>query len=80
MVSVGILNKAIVHQEKSLKQQSYQMLAVLCLFIIIQAVMLHHLNKVVSLYEAGQSLDIKVLDYLIIGDGCLVSLKEKGYL
>ena len=55
------------------------MLAVLCLFIIIQAVMLHHLNKVVSLYEAGQSLDIKVLDYLIIGDGCLVSLKEKGY-
>ncbi|WP_416390054.1 JAB domain-containing protein [Turicibacter sanguinis] len=41
---------------------------------------LHHLNKVVSLYEAGQSLDIKVLDYLIIGDGCLVSLKEKGYL
>ena len=45
------------------------MLAVLCLFIIIQAVMLHHLNKVVSLYEAGQSLDIKVLDYLIIGDG-----------
>ena len=56
------------------------MLAVLCLFIIIQAVMLHHLNKVVSLYEAGQSLDIKVLDYLIIGDGCLVSLKEKGDL
>lgn len=32
------------------------------------------------LAEAGRILGIEFIDHLIIGDGCWVSLKEKGYL
>ena len=30
--------------------------------------------------EAGRILGVDVLDHIIIGDGCYVSLKEKGYI
>lgn len=33
-----------------------------------------------KLYEAGKVLDIVVVDHLVIGDSCYVSLKEKGIL
>ena len=32
------------------------------------------------LVDAGKLLDITVLDHIIIGDGCFVSLKERGVL
>ena len=31
-----------------------------------------------QIVEAGQSLDIEVLDHLIIGQGSYISLKERG--
>ncbi len=30
--------------------------------------------------EAGELMDIPLLDHIIIGDGCFISLKEKALL
>nr|WP_324249889.1 JAB domain-containing protein [Turicibacter sanguinis] len=46
VVSVGSLNKAIIHPKKCLKQLSYQMLLVLWHFIIIHQEIQHHLIKI----------------------------------
>ena len=84
VVSVGILNKAIVHPREVFKT------AILSNAASIMAFHNHPSGDTVPsqqdiqltnrLYEAGELLGIKLLDHLIIGDGTFTSLKEKGYL
>lgn len=84
VVSVGSLNKAIVHPREVFKTAILSNAASVMAFHnhpsgeptpSDQDIQLTH-----RLYEAGELLGIKVLDHLIIGDGCFTSLKEKGYL
>lgn len=84
VVSVGTLNKAIVHPREVFKT------AILSNAASIMAFHNHpsdetapsqqHIQLTNRLYEAGELLGIKLLDHLIIGDGTFISLKEKGYL
>ena len=84
LVSVGSLNKAIVHPREVFKT------AILSNAASIMAFHNHpsgdttpsqqDLQLTNRLYEAGELLGIKLLDHLIIGDGSFTSLKEKGYL
>ena len=84
VVSVGILNKAIVHPREVFKT------AILSNAASIMAFHNHPSGETTPsqqdiqltnrLYEAGELLGIKLLDHLIIGDGTFTSLKEKGYL
>ena len=84
VVSVGTLNKAIVHPREVFKT------AILSNAEIIVAFHNHPSGETTPsqqdiqltnrLYEAGELLGIKLLDHLIIGDGTFTSLKEKGYL
>ena len=84
VVSVGTLNKAIVHPREVFKT------AILSNAASIMAFHNHpsgdttpsqqDLQLTNRLYEAGELLGIKLLDHLIIGDGSFTSLKEKGYL
>ncbi len=84
VVSVGSLNKAIVHPREVFKT------AILSNAASIMAFHNHpsgdttpsdqDIQLTNRLYEAGELLGIKVLDHLIIGDGSFTSLKEKGYL
>ena len=84
MVSVGTLNKAIVHPREVFKT------AILSNAASIMAFHNHPSGETTPsqqdiqltnrLYEAGELLGIKLLDHLIIGDGTFTSLKEKGYL
>lgn len=84
VVSVGTLNKAIVHPREVFKT------AILSNAASIMAFHNHPSGDTVPsqqdiqltnrLYEAGELLGIKLLDHLIIGDGTFTSLKEKGYL
>ena len=84
VVSVGSLNKAIVHPREVFKT------AILSNAASIMAFHNHpsgdttpsqqDLQLTNRLYEAGELLGIKLLDHLIIGDGSFTSLKEKGYL
>ena len=84
LVSVGSLNKAIVHPREVFKT------AILSNAASIMAFHNHPSGNTVPsqqdiqltnrLYEAGELLGIKLLDHLIIGDGTFTSLKEKGYL
>ncbi len=84
VVSVGSLNKAIVHPREVFKT------AILSNAASIVAFHNHPSGDTVPsqqdiqltnrLYEAGELLGIKLLDHLIIGDGIFTSLKEKGYL
>ena len=84
VVSVGSLNKAIVHPREVFKT------AILSNASSIMAFHNHpsgdttpsdqDIQLTNRLYEAGELLGIKVLDHLIIGDGSFTSLKEKGYL
>ena len=84
VVSVGSLNKAIVHPREVFKT------AILSNAASIMAFHNHPSGNTVPsqqdiqltdrLYEAGELLGIKLLDHLIIGDGTFTSLKEKGYL
>ena len=84
VVSVGTLNKAIVHPREVFKEAIKRSAAsVICAHNhpsgdptpSEQDIGLTH-----RLYEAGELIGIKVLDHLIIGDDQFVSLKEKGYL
>ena len=84
VVSVGTLNKAIVHPREDFKEAIKRSAAsVICAHNhpsgdptpSEQDIGLTH-----RLYEAGELIGIKVLDHLIIGDDQFVSLKEKGYL
>ena len=84
VVSVGTLNKAIVHPRELFKT------AILSNAASIMAFHNHpsgdtepsqqDIQLTNRLYEAGELLGIKLLDHLIIGDGTFTSLKEKGYL
>ena len=84
VVSVGSLNKAIVHPREVFKT------AILSNAASIMAFHNHPSGETTPsqqdiqltnrLYEAGELLGIKLLDHLIIGDGTFTSLKEKGYL
>ena len=84
VVSVGSLNKAIVHPREVFKT------AILSNAASIMAFHNHPSGEIMPsqqdiqltnrLYEAGELLGIKLLDHLIIGDGTFTSLKEKGYL
>ena len=84
VVSVGTLNKAIVHPREVFKT------AILSNAASITAFHNHPSGETTPsqqdiqltnrLYEAGELLSIKLLDHLIIGDGTFTSLKEKGYL
>ena len=84
VVSVGSLNKAIVHPREVFKTATLSNAASIMAF--------HNhpsgettpsqqdIQLTKRLYEAGELLGIKLLDHLIIGDGSFTSLKEKGYL
>ncbi len=84
VVSVGSLNKAIVHPREVFKT------AILSNAASIMAFHNHPSGETTPsqqdiqltnrLYEAGELLGIKLLDHLIIGDNSFTSLKEKGYL
>ena len=84
VVSVGSLNKAIVHPREVFKT------AILSNAASIMAFHNHPSGETTPsqqdiqltnrLYEAGELIGIKLLDHLIIGDGTFTSLKEKGYL
>ena len=84
VVSVGTLNKAIVHPREVFKT------AILSNAASIMAFHNHPSGETTQsqqdiqlthrLVEAGELLGIKLLDHLIIGDGTFTSLKEKGYL
>ncbi|WP_343287964.1 JAB domain-containing protein [Turicibacter bilis] len=84
VVSVGTLNKAIVHPREVFKTAILSNAAGIMAFHnhpsgettpSQQDIQLTH-----RLVEAGELLGIKLLDHLIIGDGTFTSLKEKGYL
>ena len=84
VVSVGSLNKAIVHPREVFKTAILSNAASIMAFhnhpsgdttLSDQDIQLTH-----RLIEAGELLGIKLLDHLIIGDGSFTSLKEKGYL
>ena len=84
VISVGTLNKAIVHPREVFKT------AILSNAANVIAFHNHpsgdtepsqqDIQLTNRLYEAGELLGIKLLDHLIIGDGTFTSLKEKGYL
>ena len=84
VVSVGTLNKAIIHPREVFKT------AILSNAASIMAFHNHPSGETTPsqqdiqltnrLYQAGELLGIKLLDHLIIGDGRFTSLKEKGYL
>ena len=84
VVSVGSLNKAIVHPREVFKT------AILSNAASIMAFHNHPSGETTPsqqdiqltnrLVGAGELLGIKLLDHLIIGDGAFTSLKEKGYL
>ena len=81
VVSVGTLNKAIVHPRELFKT------AILSNAASIMAFHNHpsgdtepsqqDIQLTNRLYEAGELLGIKLLDHLIIGDGTFTSLKRK---
>ena len=84
VVSVGTLNKAIVHPREVFKTAILSNAASIMAFHnhpsgdttpSDQDIQLTH-----RLVEAGELLGIKLLDHLIIGDGSFTSLKEKEYL
>ena len=84
LVSVGSLNKAIVHPREVFKTAILSNAASIMAFHnhpsgdatpSDQDIQLTH-----RLVEAGELLGIKLLDHLIIGDSSFTSLKEKGYL
>ncbi len=84
VVSVGSLNKAIVHPREVFKTAILSNASSIMAFHnhpsgdttpSQQDIQLTH-----RLVEAGELLGIKLVDHLIIGDGSFTSLKEKGYL
>ncbi len=84
VISVGTLNKAIVHPREVFKTAILSNASSIMAFHnhpsgdttpSQQDIQLTH-----RLVEAGELLGIKLLDHLIIGDGTFTSLKEKGYL
>ena len=84
VVSVGLLNKAIVHPREVFKTAILSNASSIMAFHnhpsgdttpSQQDIQLTH-----RLVEAGELLGIKLVDHLIIGDGSFTSLKEKGYL
>ncbi|WP_278475800.1 RadC family protein [Turicibacter sanguinis] len=84
VVSLGSLNKAIVHPREVFKTAILSNAASIMAFHnhpsgdttpSQQDIQLTH-----RLVEAGELLGIKLLDHLVIGDETFISLKETGYL
>lgn len=84
VVSLGTLNKVIIHPREVFKTAILSNAATIMAFHnhlsgdttpSQQDIQLTH-----RLVEAGELLGIKLVDHLIIGDGSFTSLKEKGYL
>ena len=84
VVSVGSLNKAIVHPREVFKTAILSNASSIMAFHnhpsgdttpSDQDIQLTH-----RLSESGELLGIKLLDHLIVGDDSFTSLKEKGYL
>ena len=84
VVSVGSLNRAIVHPREVYKTAILSNAAAVMAFHnhpsgdttpSEQDIQLTH-----RLVEAGELLGIKFLDHLVIGDGSFISLKEQGYM
>ena len=84
VISIGTLNASIVHPRELFREAINARAA---------AVILSHnhpsgdptpssedIELTRRLVEAGQLLDIPVLDHVILGDGKYISLKEKGIL
>ena len=84
VVSVGSLNKAIVHPREVFKTAILSNAASIMAFHNHPSgettPSQHDIQLTNRLYEAGELLGIKLLDHLIIGDRTFTSLKEKGYL
>ena len=78
VVSVGSINKAIVHPREVFKTAILSNAASIMPFIIIHQEITtpsqQDLQLTNRLYEAGELLEIKLLDHLIIGDGSFTSL------
>lgn len=83
-VSTGSLNAAIVHPRELFQRAILGNAA--------SVILVHNhpsgdptpspedIELTKRLVEAGKLLDIAVLDHIVVGDGCFVSLKEKGHL
>ena len=84
VVSVGTLNKAIVHPREVFKTAILSNAANVIAFHNHPSGNAEPSQQDIQLtnrlYEVGELLGIKLLDHLIIGDGTFTSLKEKGYL
>ena len=84
VVSVGSLNKAIVHPREVFKTATLSNAASIMAFHNHPSgettPSQQEIQLTKRLYEAVELLGIKLLDHLIIGDGSFTSLKEKGYL
>ena len=83
-ISVGSINATIVHPR--------ELFIPLIQNLAASAILLHNhvsgdpspspedLSLTSKLVECSRQLDISLLDHLIMGDGCYVSLKEQGVL
>jgi DNA repair protein RadC len=84
VASVGTLNSSLVHPREVFKA------AILANAAAVVLVHNHPSGEATAssedleitrrLDEAGKILGIEVLDHVIVGDGCWVSLKEKGII
>lgn len=83
-IFIGSLNRAIVHPREVFKEAiKRSSAAIICAHNhpsgdptpSAQDIQLTH-----RLEEVGELIGIKILDHLIIGEECFISLKEKGYL
>jgi DNA repair protein RadC len=84
VISIGSLNASIVHPRELFREAISHSAA--------STILVHNhpsgdptpspedISLTRRLVEAGQLLDISVLDHLIIGDGKYVSMKEKGII
>ena len=82
--SIGTLNSSLVHPREVFKPaiiaNSAAVILVHCHPSGDPTASNEDLEITRRLVEAGKLLGIEVLDHVIVGDGCWVSLKEKGIL
>lgn len=83
-VSIGNLNSSIVHP----REIYYEAIRKSSSSIIVchnhpsgdPTQSEEDVNVTRRLYDAGKLIGIDLLDHIIIGDGCYISLKEKGII
>jgi DNA repair protein RadC len=82
--SIGTLNSSLVHPREVFKPaiiaNSAAVILVHCHPSGDPTASNEDMEITRRLVEAGKLLGIEVLDHVIVGDGCWVSLKEKGIL